>query len=111
MRRSAARRPPKWLIGAESSTVVAKPEIGQNGLPGDRGLAFGDQRFGAFGQIDVKARSKTDQPEPLAGADRLPFFNERYDPARYQPCDLDHADASVWRRDHQRLALIVLARL
>src|SRR6266404_8220271 len=101
----------QWLIGAVGSAVIAKLEIGQNSLPGHRGLAFGDQWFGAFGQVYVETRSETDQPEPLAGADRLPFANERYDPPRYQACDLDHADAPVWSRDHQRIALIVLACL
>src|SRR5258705_8745512 len=111
MWRSATLSPPKWLIGAESPAVVAKPEIGQDGLACDRGLTFGDQRLGAFGQVYVEPRSEADQPETLSRGDRLSLANERYDAARHQARDLDHADASIRRRDHERIALIVLARL
>src|SRR6202171_481451 len=111
MRRSAARPAAEWLIGAKSSTVLAKPEISQNGLPGDRGLPLGDQHFGAFGQVYVEPRSETDQPEALSGGNRLSFANERYDPPRQQAGDLDHADAALWGRDYERIALVVLARL
>ena len=69
-------RPSGWLIGAVGPPVITEFEIGQNGLPGHRGLALGDQRFGAFGQIDVEPRSKADQAEPLARTDRLPLAHE-----------------------------------
>src|SRR6202022_1290475 len=68
----------QWLIGAERPAAVAKPEIGQNSLPGNRGLTFRDQRFGAFGQVNVETRSEADQPEPLARADRRPFANKQH---------------------------------
>src|ERR1700731_3040189 len=111
MWRSAAHPAAEWLIGAKSSTVLAKPEISQNGLPGDRGLTLRHQHFGAFGQVYVEPRSETDQPEALSGGDRLSFANERYDPPRQQAGDLDHADAALWGRDYERIALVVLARL
>src|SRR6266403_3201852 len=111
MWRSATLSPPKWLIGPESPTVVARPEIGQDGLACDRGLTFGDQRLGAFGQVDVEPRPEADQPETLSCGDRLTFADERYDPPRHEACDLDHADASIRRRDDKRIALVVLARL
>src|SRR6266481_1496823 len=80
-------------------SVDSKPEIGQDCLACDRGLTFGDQRLGAFGQVDVEPRPEADQPETLSCGDRLSFANERYDPPRHQACDLDHADASIRRRD------------
>src|SRR4051794_18438752 len=104
-------RQPGWLIGAVNPAAVAQPEIGQNRLPGHRGLALGNQRFGAFGQVYVEPRAEADQPEPLAGADHLPFAHKRDNSTRHQARDLNHADAAVRRRDHQRITLIVLARL
>src|SRR6202022_1382369 len=53
-----------------------------------------------------ETRSEADQPEPLACADRLPFANERYNPPRHQPGDLDHADAPVWSRDPKRVSRV-----
>src|SRR3954468_4286927 len=81
-----------WLIGAKSPPLLAGAEIGQNGLARNRGLTLGNQRFHAFRQIDVEARSEPDQAEPLTGADRLPFAHKRDDPPRHQTGDLDHAD-------------------
>src|SRR5258708_5656684 len=68
-----AVQPLGWLIGAEGAPVLAGCEIGQNGLAGDRGLALGNQRFSAFGQINVEPRAKPDQAEAFAGTDRLPL--------------------------------------
>src|SRR6202166_2465635 len=107
----AAIRARRWLIGAVGPAGVAELEIGQDGLARDRGLAFGDQRFGAFRQVYVEARAEADQSEPLAGADRLAFADEADDPPRHQACDLDHADTALRRGDHQRITLVVLARL
>src|ERR1700754_2263892 len=101
----------EWLIGPERARLVALAEIGQNRLAGDRGLAFGDQRAGAVGQIDVEARAESNEAEPLASADHLAFPHEADDAPRHQAGDLDHADASLRRRDDKRIALIVLARL
>src|SRR6201996_5678337 len=103
--------PHDWLIAAVGSPLIAQPEIGQNGLAGDCGLAFRHQRACSLGQKDVKARAETDQPEAFACADGLPFPHERHDAPRHKTGDLDHADAPVRGRDDQRVALIVLARL
>src|SRR5262249_46421189 len=58
-----------------------------------------------------QARAETNEPETLAGADRLAFADETHDAPRHQARDLDHADAPVRRGDYQRIALIVFARL
>src|ERR1700716_1062848 len=57
------------------------------------------------------SRREPDQAQPFADADRLAFANERHDAARHEARDLDHADTALGRGDHQRVALIVLARL
>ena len=113
--RHCGGRPPRPTLPMVNrrgrSARLGNTEIGQDRLAGNRGLALGNQRLGPFGQIDVEPRTEPDQAEPLAGADRLPLAHERDDSPRHQARDLDHADASVRRRDHQRIALIVLARL
>src|SRR4051812_5918117 len=58
-----AVQPLGWLIGAEGPPVLAGSKIGQDGLAGDRGLALGNQRLGAFRQIDVETRAEADQAE------------------------------------------------
>src|SRR5258707_9523685 len=53
-----ASQPFGWLIGAERPALLLAAEIGQDRLARNRGLALGNQRFAAFGQIDVEARAK-----------------------------------------------------
>src|SRR5271167_3648733 len=101
----------RWLIAAVGPPGIAEPEIGQNGLAGDGGLAFRHQRARSLRQINVETRAETDQPETLACADRLSFLDERHDTPRHEAGDLGHPDAPVCGRDHQRIALVVFARL
>src|SRR3984885_9085717 len=101
----------RWLIAAVGPPGIAEPEIGQNGLAGDGGLAFRHQRARSLGEINVEARAETDQPEALTRADRLPFPHERHDAPCHEAGDLGHPDASIRGRDDQRIALVVLARL
>src|SRR5690348_27877 len=100
-----------WLIVAERAPLVAQDEIGENCLARDCGLAFGDLRPRSIRQIDIEPRAEANEPEPLAGADRLAFADETHNAPRHQARDLDHADAAVRRGDHERIALIVFARL
>src|SRR6266508_3464787 len=85
-------------------------ENGNDRLPGNRGLSFGDQRPRACGQVDVHARTEADHADALAGGDRRTFAHETDNPARHQSRDLHHADAPPVARDEQRVALVALAR-
>src|SRR5262249_47930241 len=49
------------LIGPVCASWVARAEIGQNRLPGDRGLALADQRLGPLGKKHVEPRSEPDE--------------------------------------------------
>src|SRR6185312_11853301 len=100
-----------WLIRAERAALVPQPEIGQYRLTGDRRLALGHERPRDLGQIDIEPRAEADQPKAFARADQLAFLHETHDPARHESGDLDHADTPVRRGDHQRIALVILARL
>src|SRR5689334_21202262 len=95
----------------EGQPGIGEPEIGQNGLAGNRGLSLRHQRRGALGQVDIDTRAETDQAEAFAGSEALPLADERDDAARDQARDLNHADAAMRRRDRERVALVVLARL
>src|SRR5579863_9058394 len=103
-------RPPtlttRWLITAVGPPGITEPEIGQNGLTGDGGLAFRHQRARSLRQINVEARAESDQPEALARTDRLPFPHERHDAPRHEAGDLGHPDAPIRGRDDQRIALV-----
>src|SRR5579872_4614123 len=88
-------QPSDWLIAAVSPPWIAQPEIGENSLACDRGLAFRNQRIRAFGQENVQPRAETDQTKTLARADRLAFPNEGDNTPRHEPRDLDHADAPI----------------
>src|SRR5271155_176168 len=101
----------RWLIAAVAPPGITEPEIGQNGLAGDGGLALRHQRARSLRQINVEARTETDQPEALACADRLPLLDERHDAPRHEAGDLGHPDAPIRGRDDKRIALVVFARL
>ena len=56
---------PRRLVGRQ---------IGDDGLAGDHALTYGDQGLRARRQIDIDPAAEPDQPEPLAGAKRLPLL-------------------------------------
>src|SRR5450759_3170346 len=99
------------LAASKCAAGIRNPQIGEHGFPGDRGLPDRDHRRRAIGEIDVEARAEADHAEALAGADRLALAHEADDAARHQAGDLHHGDARAGGGDHQRIALIVGARL
>ena len=89
-----------------------RPQVGDDGLPGDRGLALGDQRAAAVGEVDVEPRAEPDHADALAGADRGALAHERHDAPRDEAGDLDDADpGAAGGADQEAVALVVLARL
>src|SRR5262249_2933203 len=104
-------RHPRWLIHPVGAAAVAKPEVRKYGFARDRRLPLGDQRLPAFRQEYVQPRAEADQAETLTGTEGLALFDERPDAPRPQPCNLDPADATSGRGDHQRIALVILAGL
>src|SRR3569623_2213431 len=99
------------LIRPINAAAIAELEIGQHGCSGDGGLSDRHQRRGAIGEEDIEPRAEADQAEALSRRQALAFAHERDDAARDKPCDLDDAAAPGRRRTHERVALIVLARL
>ena len=65
----------------------------------------------ALRQVDIDARAEADHADALAGADAGALAHEADDAPRHQAGDLHHADARAAGRDHERVALVVLARL
>src|ERR1700730_14302685 len=84
----------KSLSDPEGAMRVAGGKVGNDRFTRDRGLSLGDERPRAFGQVDVHARAEADHADALAGADARALAHETHNPARDQPRDLHHADAS-----------------
>src|SRR3954452_5557539 len=86
-------------------------QVRDDGLAGDRHLVDPDENLGRERHVDVDAGSEADQPEALAGDELVPRLDEAQDAARVQPRDLHDPDAHARALDHERVALVVLARL
>src|SRR5262249_55259665 len=86
-------------------------QVRDDRLPGGGGLALRHQRTRPFRQVDVHARAESDHADALTGGDTRPFTGETDDAPCDQAGDLGHDDARTARRDDERVALVVLARL
>src|SRR5580704_362668 len=95
MRATTTELRPRQSADAEGAAGLTRREIRDDGLAGDRGLAFRHQRLDAWRQIDVDPRAEADHADALAGADLLAFAHEWDDAARDQAGDLHHADAAA----------------
>jgi hypothetical protein len=92
--------------------VNREAKVGDHGLAADGGLADGDERRYALGEIEVDPAAEADQPEPLAGAHHPADREIAADAARHQPGDLHEGDvAAVGKTQAHGLPLVVLARL
>src|SRR5262245_60066622 len=95
------------LADAEGALHVAGAQVGEDGFAGDGGLALGDDRPHALGEIDVDARAEADEADALTDADARALANEADDPACDEPGDLHDADAAPVGGDEQAIALVV----
>src|SRR5262244_2355551 len=96
----------------ERAAAVARAQIGEHRLARNGGLPLGHDRPHAVGKIDVEARAEANHAETLTCPDRDALAHEADDALRNQARDLHHDDAgAACGRDHERVPLIVLARL
>src|SRR5262249_16624905 len=87
-------------------------EVSEHGLPADRPLPNGCQGGSPRRQIDIDARTKADQSEPLPYSDAVAFGKEGDDAPRDQPCNLhDPNFGTAGRADDEGAPLVFLARL
>src|SRR5262249_32845661 len=99
------------LTDTENTRRLGHPQIGNHGFAGNGRLARADQRGHAWREEDVDPGAEADHADALAGRDDFAFAHERHDAPRHQARDLDDSDAGRARgRDHEHVALIVLAR-
>ena len=80
-------------------------------LTGDGSLPLAYQHVRVQRQVNIDARTETDEPDPFARGERIARRSETYDPSRHQSGDLNNSHRAVLAFDDQSIAFVFLACL